>query len=457
MKVLRRIAIAYSLFMLLVLGVFILMNRRYSYSERDLVYYNDICHIAEKLYSEGVSEEDIENKYDCHIIISTEIHNEELAALYKNYAFVIDFAPEGNYIGKIAWSDEVNRFQSTSDAFFKITVFVWAALFISGITLIMFMYRSIVRPIRELERFSEKIASGCLEEPLPIHKDNIFGRFVEAFDLMREQVKEARQKEIESEKARKELVAELSHDVKTPVSVIKAACEVMQAKCESRLTSLNDSEKEADTYDSRDTSALKKDQFHGKNEIDDIEYTLDKINTISSKADTIGNLMSNLMHANLEDMEVLSVNPIETDTRVIPSMISNIKNYGNIIIENDIPECLVYMDKLRMEQAIDNIVGNSYKYAGTDIRIRFSNDNSMLEDGTRIEFVKVIIKDSGCGVSEEDLPLIAEKYYRGKNTGEQNGYGLGLYLVKCYMDKMGGGMEYYNDNGFTVELLLKKV
>ncbi len=450
MKVLRRIAIIYSIFMLLVLGIFMLMNRRYSYSERDLVYYNDVCHMAEKEYAKGVAEEDIEKKYDCHIIISTEINNEELAKLYKNYAFVIDFAPDGNYIGKIAWSDEVNRFQSTSDAFFKITVFVWAALFIAGIVLIIVLHRSVVKPIRELERFSEKIASGNLEEPLPIHKDNLFGSFVEAFDLMREQVKEARQKEIESEKARKELVTELSHDVKTPVSVIKAACEVMQAKCESRLSSLNESV-------NIDTNNSHEEHFHGKKEIDDIEYTLDKINTISSKADTIGNLMSNLMHVNLEDMEVLTVNPIETDTRVIPQMISNIRNYGNIILENDIPECLVYMDKLRMEQAIDNIVGNSYKYAGTDIRVRFANDASMLEDGSKIEFVKVIIKDSGKGVSDEDIPLIAEKYYRGKNTGEQNGYGLGLYLVKCYMDRMGGGMEYYNDNGFTVELLLKKV
>ena len=437
MKVLRRIAIIYSIFMLLVLGIFMLMNRRYSYSERDLVYYNDVCHMAEKEYAKGVAEEDIEKKYDCHIIISTEINNEELAKLYKNYAFVIDFAPDGNYIGKIAWSDEVNRFQSTSDAFFKITVFVWAALFIAGIVLIIVLHRSVVKPIRELERFSEKIAAGNLEEPLPIHKDNMFGSFVEAFDLMREQVKEARQKEIESEKARKELVTELSHDVKTPVSVIKAACEVMQAKCESRLTSQKNTLKDT--------------------EVKDLEYTLDKINTISSKADTIGILMSNLMHANLEDMEVLTVNPIETDTRVIPQMISNIRNYGNIILENNIPECLVYMDKLRMEQAIDNIVGNSYKYAGTDIRVRFANDASMLEDGSKIEFVKVIIKDSGKGVSDEDIPLIAEKYYRGKNTGEQNGYGLGLYLVKCYMDRMGGGMEYYNDNGFTVELLLKKV
>lgn len=431
MKVLQRIAIYYSLVMLLILGIFMLMNRRYSYGERDLIYYNDICHKAEEEYAAGISEEDIENKYNCSIIISKEINNLELADLYRNYAFVIDFAPNGDYMGKIAWSDEINRFKSTSDAFFKITLLVWAALFILGIVLIIVLNRSLVKPIKELERFSSKIAAGNLDEPLPIHKDNMFGSFVEAFDLMREQVKDAQEKEIASEKARKELVTELSHDVKTPVSVIKAACEVMQVKCDNRLKNGGDPA--------------------------EVSYLLDKVNTISTKADTIGNLMSNLMHANLEDMEVLTVSPIETDTRVIPEMISNIKNYGNIILENDIPECLVYMDKLRMEQAIDNIVGNSYKYAGTDIRVSFAKEDSMLEDGSKIEFIKVIIKDSGKGVNEEDIPLIAEKYYRGKNSNEQNGYGLGLYLVKCYMDRMGGGMEYYNDNGFTVELLLKKV
>ena len=57
----------------------------------------------------------------------------------------------------------------------------------------------------------------------------------------------------------------------------------------------------------------------------------------------------------------------------------------------------------------------------------------------------------------DDLPLIAEKYYRGSNTGDETGYGLGMYLAKTYMDRQGGGMEYYNDDGFVVELLLRKV
>ena len=111
-----------------------------------------------------------------------------------------------------------------------------------------------------------------------------------------------------------------------------------------------------------------------------------------------------------------------------------------------------------MEQVVDNIVGNSYKYAGTDIYVSFSETEEMTdEQGNKIKFLRITVKDSGPGVPECDLPLISEKYYRGSNTKEKTGYGLGLYLVKTYMERQGGGMEYYNDNGFTVELLVKKV
>jgi signal transduction histidine kinase len=148
----------------------------------------------------------------------------------------------------------------------------------------------------------------------------------------------------------------------------------------------------------------------------------------------------------------------ETDSRVIEGFFTNLKEYGNIILENHIPECLVYMDKLRMEQVVDNIVGNSYKYAGTDIRVSFDMVNDVsAKDGLKNSYIKVKISDSGPGVPEDEIPLVVEKYYRGSGTTDKNGYGLGLYLVNWYMEKQGGGMEYYNDNGFVVELLLRKV
>lgn len=291
-------------------------------------------------------------------------------------------------------------------------------------------YLSLIRPVQELQRFSEAIAKGNLEEPLPIHKNNIFGSFVEAFDLMREQLIAARTREIAAEKARKELVTELSHDIKTPVSVIKATCEVLEAKYS--LGSSPDPD------------------------------MLSKLTTISQKADTVSQLINNMMHANLEDLEQLEVTPTEESSLMIIDFIDNIKHYGNILLDNEIPGCLVYMDRLRMEQAIDNVVGNSCKYAGTDIHVSFDTCSVEIAmddaiSGIRAEFLRIRIRDEGPGVSEDELPLITEKYYRGSNAAKIAGSGLGFYLVKYYMEKQGGGLEYYNDNGFTVELLLRKV
>ena len=111
-----------------------------------------------------------------------------------------------------------------------------------------------------------------------------------------------------------------------------------------------------------------------------------------------------------------------------------------------------------MEQVIDNVIGNSIKYAGTDITVSFDvTEETPDKDGTKSRFLKITIRDEGPGVDEEDLPLIIGKFSRGKNAEDKSGYGLGLYLVNFYMEKQRGGMNYYNDNGFVVELLVRKV
>ena len=130
----------------------------------------------------------------------------------------------------------------------------------------------------------------------------------------------------------------------------------------------------------------------------------------------------------------------------------------NITIANNIPECLVYMDKLRLEQVFDNVISNSVKYSGTEINVSFDEIEGIAnEKGRKDSFIKIKIRDKGPGVPEDELPLITEKYYRGSDVKEKDGFGIGLYLVKVYMEKQGGGFEYYNDDGFVVELYLKKV
>ena len=429
MKIIRRIAIFFTVIMVFALVLFIYLNRQFTFKKRDLVYYNDLLHKAEEQLETGNSIENVQKLYNCEIILSKEINDVRLSESYRNSAFVLDLTLDGEYAGKIVWTDELNNFDSAKRGFIAAAVLVWGVALIAGYLVIIYFYVNFIRRVEELEHFSAEVAKGNLEEPLPIHKNNIFGSFTEAFDIMREQLVLAREREIESQKARKELITELSHDIKTPVAVIKATCEVLEAQTA---------------------------QGDGEN------LSMEKIEVISKKADTISELVSNMMHANLEDLEKLEVHPTEEDCRIISDYLESLKQYGNIILDNEIPGCLVYMDRIRMEQAIDNVVSNSYKYAGTDIHVDFESFTVEMpngEDGklSRADFLRIRIKDSGPGVPEEELPLICEKYYRGSNSDKAPGSGLGLYLVKYYMEKQGGGLEYYNDNGFVAELLLRKV
>ena len=436
MKQLFRIGFVFTLIMVLALCIFIIFNSENHFESRDIIHYNEQLHIIEEALERGEKDTNLENKYKCHIIYAKEIEDEELSHLYKNNALVLDLTVNGEYVGKVAWDDNRNNFDKIKRGFFGGSVYLWVIMLISGYILLILYYTSFVKPVKELQKFSVEIAKGNLDEALPIRKDNLFGSFVEAFDQMREELRDSRKREVKAEIARKEMVTDLSHDIKTPISVIKVACEVLEAKAGKKLSESENNEEE------------KK----------DIEYTLEKVSTISQKADLISSLMTNVMHSTLDDIDKISVNPVETDSRIIKDFFDNLKNYGNIIMENEVPAGIVYMDRLRMEQVIDNVVGNSHKYAGTDIRVSFSETSALSSDGENKEdFIRITIKDSGKGVKEDELPLISQKYFRGSNSKETSGYGLGMYLVKRYMELQFGGMEYFNDDGFTVQLLLKKV
>ncbi len=155
-----------------------------------------------------------------------------------------------------------------------------------------------------------------------------------------------------------------------------------------------------------------------------------------------------MFHATLEELEVLKVEPKEESSTLIPDMFQDLKYYGEILLENEIGECLVWMDRLRMEQVIDNIVNNSFKYAKTPVTVHFEDK----KDG-----ISITIKDKGKGVSEEELPLVTEKFFRGSNAKGESGSGLGMYLVKRFMEQMYGEVECFFEEGFGVTLFLKKV
>ena len=239
---------------------------------------------------------------------------------------------------------------------------------------------------------------------------------------MREELRNAQEREVKANKAKREMAAGLGHDIKTPVATIQAACEVLEAK------------------------------YSGEKDI------MDKMSVISARTETINRLVNNLFHSTLEELEELPVTPAETVSSRIEGFFSGMNQKEDIVFDNHIPDCLVYIDPIRMEQAVDNVISNSRKYAGTDIHVFFDQvDGVSEENGGVSRFIRITVRDAGPGVPEEELGQITGKYFRGSNAAGQEGYGLGMYLVKWYMEKQSGGLEYYNDNGFVVELLVRKV
>lgn len=291
------------------------------------------------------------------------------------------------------------------------------------------VHTTILRPFGVMKEFARKIADGDLEFRLPMDRGNYFGAFTESFDLMREELRKARQGEYQANISKKELVAELSHDIKTPVATIKAICELLEIK----LAQLSAGDLSGSTATT-------------------ISESIEKIAVIDAKADTIDALISNLFHATLEELEMLKVNVSEQPSTVIVSMFTDMDNFGKIHFKNELPACLIFCDSLRLGQVIDNIISNSYKYADTDIDIWFNLDKTDKK-------LTIKIKDYGAGIDPDECPLVCEKFFRGSGEMVQNtpGSGLGLYLARQFMDAMGGSICCYNEEGFTVELGIRVV
>jgi len=204
-------------------------------------------------------------------------------------------------------------------------------------------------------------------------------------------------------------VASLAHDINTPVASVRSAIDIL------RLNAVN-------------------------------ETDIKRLDSANKKLEQIDDLITNLFHSTLEELQELRVASAEVQSIRLYEIIRQ-ADYNEKCREFSIPDCLVFADLMRLQQVFDNIIKNSYKYADTDIDI-----NAFIEE----EHLFIEVKDFGTGVAEHELPLLTGKFYRGTNTSKTDGYGLGLYLSKYFMERMAGGLLCENhSDGFMVVIMLK--
>lgn len=324
--------------------------------------------------------------------------SESIHAAIAHGDTILDIESGGASVGKlIVYSGEEQRFQAEKRAvLFTAAVGILLQL---GICAAYFFYlrHAMVTPFRRLERFAQRVAGGDLDIPLQMDRHNLFGAFTESFDLMRCELKKARQIEAKANAAKKELVAKLSHDIRTPVASIKAVSELGAAMA------VQDRDRE-------------------------------NYGQIIQKADQINTLMTNLFSAMMEELHELSVTPSELKSGELRALLTN-ADYRHLAKLPIISDCLLLADGLRLQQVFDNLFSNSYKYAGTEIDVTAELDG---------EFLTICVEDSGGGVPEAELPYLKEKFRRGSNTKGKEGAGLGLYICDHCMKNMGGRLVLEN-------------
>lgn len=331
--------------------------------------------------------------------------SESMNAAIRHKDTALDIKIDGEIVGKIIlYNDDAAVFRSEKRA--AVFAIIAAMLLQECVCAGYFFYtqRVVIKPFQRMKSFAERIAGGNLDIPLEMDRQNLFGAFTESFDLMRSELKKARMAEAKANKDKRELVAKLSHDIKTPIASIKAASEVGAA--------LSMDEKNRENY-----------------------------GQIIQKADQINTLVTNLFSATLEELKELSVTPSELKSEELGVLLENADYLHRAVIPT-FPPCLLLADRLRLQQVFDNIFANSYKYADTKIQVTAGMEENALA---------VTIEDYGGGAGESELPLLKEKFKRGSNAGDIEGAGLGLYISDYCMKKMGGRLDIANGlNGLKV-------
>ncbi len=311
---------------------------------------------------------------------------------------ILDITIENSVVGKVLiYNKEEEIFleqKKTAIIILAVTITLQCGICLAYAT---YLHVTMIKPFHKLKGFAERVAGGNLDIPLEMDRRNLFGAFTESFDIMRSELKKARFAEAQAQKSKKELVAKLSHDIKTPIASIKAVSEVGFA--------VTNNAKDKENY-----------------------------TQIITKADQINHLITNLFTATLDELQQLSVTPTHFQSKKVQKILIN-ADYLHRATIPEIPECLVYADELRLQQVFDNLFANSYKYANTEIHVDIERTE---------KYLMVAIEDFGGGVSAEELPFLKEKFKRGRNASQMEGAGLGLYISNYFMEEMDGELRVEN-------------
>ena len=317
-----------------------------------------------------------------------------------------DFHFKDGSEGSLFVVTQVNNVIS-SHLVFQIFVIIVLVLVFTSISLTRWINRGVFYPIRQLNHAMSCIAKGDFDYALRIEENNgEIEQLYKSYEDMRLKLKESTEEKIQNEKENRELISNITHDLKTPITSIKGYVEGI---------------------------------------IDGVADTPDKMNryikTIYTKANEMDRLINELTYysgidSNRIPYHFQRINVTEYFNDCVEDVGLDLEsknitlNYSNLLSS----ETQIIADPEQLKKVINNIIGNSIKYIDKE---KGEIDIRLLDE---VDAIRVEIEDNGKGIAAKDLPNIFERFYRtdASRNSSQGGSGIGLSIVKKIIEDHGG-------------------
>ncbi len=304
-------------------------------------------------------------------------------------------------VGESANSQTQVRLIAKDLLFTATVILVFTALSIG-----LWIYRSIATPLVKLKKATQNIKEGNLDFVLDVEGDDEFSELCRDFEEMRKRLKESAEEKVLLDKENKELISNISHDLKTPITAVKGYVEGI-------MDGVADTPEKMDRY--------VKTIYNKTNEMDHLINEL----TFYSKIDT-NRIPYTFSKLNVEDYfgDCAEEVGLELETRGIELVYANYVESGVLVIA----------DGEQIRRVIHNIISNAIKYMDKPkgiIQIRVKDVG---------DFIQVEIEDNGKGIAAKDIAYIFDRFYRTdvSRNSSKGGSGIGLSIVKKILEDHGG-------------------
>lgn len=284
--------------------------------------------------------------------------------------------------------------------------FIMLILVFTAAILLIWIYTGINVPLNNLRKATKNIAEGNLNFTLDVSGDDEISDLCRDFEEMRKRLLESTEAKLQYDRENKELISNISHDLKTPITAIKGYVEGI-------MDGVADTPEKMDRYirtiynKTNDMDRLINElTFYSKIDTNRIPYTFNKINVREYFQDCVEEIGLDLES---KGFEFSYINQVEDSVEVIA-------------------------DAEQIKRVIDNIVGNSVKYMD-------KSPGQIIMRVTDVgDFVQVEIEDNGKGIGSKELPYIFDRFYRtdASRNSSRGGSGIGLSIVKKIIEDHGG-------------------